>query len=115
MIAFSGMEFTLTFLAVERFQYSPLQNGLMFVYIGLLLIVVQGGLVRRLARPIGEKRLATIGFLLGIGAFLCIAIANNASLFYLGLGLMAFSIGLCSQPSTPSFPYLLKKTSKVRA
>ena len=96
MIAFSGMEFTLTFLAVERFQYSPLQNGLMFVYIGLLLIVVQGGLVRRLARPIGEKRLATIGFLLGIGAFLCIAIANNASLFYLGLGLMAFSIGLCS-------------------
>ena len=96
MIAFSGMEFTLTFLAVERFQYSPLQNGLMFVYIGLLLVFVQGGLVRRLAKPVGEKRLAITGFLLGFGAFLCIAIALNEIIFYLGLGLMAFSIGLCS-------------------
>ena len=62
MIAFSGMEFTLTFLAVERFQYSPLQNGLMFVYIGLLLVFVQGGLVRRLLetrwrKAIGHNRL----------------------------------------------------------
>ncbi|MFT5826137.1 MAG: MFS family permease, partial [Yoonia sp.] len=31
MLAFSGMEFTLTFLAVERFQFSPAQNGGMFV------------------------------------------------------------------------------------
>ena len=83
MIAFSGMEFTLTFLAVERFQYSPLQNGLMFVYIGLLLVFVQGGLVRRLAKPVGEKRLSIIGILLGIGAFLCIAIALNEIIFYL--------------------------------
>lgn len=96
MIAFSGMEFTLTFLAVERFQYSPLKNGLMFVYIGLLLVFVQGGLVRRLATPVGEKRLALIGLLLGISAFLCIAVATNEPSFYLGLGLMAFSIGLCS-------------------
>ena len=31
MLAFSGMEFTLTFLAVERFAFTPAQNGGMFV------------------------------------------------------------------------------------
>ena len=36
MTAFSGMEFTLTFLAVDRFLFSTMQNGFMFVYIGLL-------------------------------------------------------------------------------
>ncbi|NBB79999.1 MAG: MFS transporter, partial [Verrucomicrobia bacterium] len=61
MLAFSGMEFTLTFLAVERFGFSPAQNGGMFVFIGLVLVLVQGGIVRRLATPVGEKRLALAG------------------------------------------------------
>ena len=53
MLAFSGMEFTLTFLASERFDFTPAQNGGMFVFIGLILVLVQGGIVRRLASPVG--------------------------------------------------------------
>ena len=47
--AFSGMEFTLTFLAAERFNYTPAQNGIIFLYIGFLLVLIQGGLVGRLS------------------------------------------------------------------
>ena len=94
MLAFSGMEFTLTFLAVERFNFSPAQNGGMFVYIGLILVLVQGGIVRRLAKPVGEKRLAITG--LGTTAFLTIALTIKIGLFFGGLALMAFSIGLTS-------------------
>ena len=96
MLAFSGMEFTLTFLAVERFGFSPAQNGVMFVYIGLILVFVQGGIVRRLAHPVGEKRLAIYGLAFGITAFLTIAISLKIGLFLGGLALMAFSIGLTS-------------------
>ena len=96
MLAFSGMEFTLTFLAVERFNFSPSQNGGMFVYIGLILVLVQGGIVRRLAHPVGEKRLAIAGLALGTTAFLAIAITVKIGLFFGGLALMAFSIGLTS-------------------
>ena len=96
MIAFSGMEFTLTFLAVERFAFSPAQNGGMFVFIGFILILVQGGIVRRLAGPVGEKRLAVAGLFCAVAAFLCIAIAMSVGMFFVALALMGFAIGLTS-------------------
>jgi len=96
MLAFAGMEFTLTFLAVERFQFTPVQNGMMFVFIGFVLVLVQGGIVRRLAKPVGEKRLAVVGIFCGIAAFLVLSIASNLTVFFLALGIMALSIGLAS-------------------
>ena len=96
MLAFSGMEFTLTFLAVERFAFSPAQNGGMFVYIGFILIVVQGGIVRRLAPRLGEKRLAITGLACGTGAFCLLAVALQLAPFFAALAAMAISIGLVS-------------------
>jgi MFS family permease len=96
MLAFSGMEFTLTFLAVERFAFTPAQNGGMFVFIGFVLVLVQGGIVRRLATPVGEKRLAVVGLACAIAAFLALAMAVNLGLFFGALAIMAFSIGLAS-------------------
>ncbi|MGB0417059.1 MAG: MFS transporter [Coraliomargarita sp.] len=96
MLAFSGMEFTLTFLAVERFDFSPAQNGGMFVYIGFVLILVQGGVVRRLAPKLGEKRLAVAGLASGTAAFLILAFALQLGPFFAALGVMAFSIGMAS-------------------
>jgi MFS family permease len=96
MFAFSGMEFTLTFLAVERFAFSPAQNGGMFVFIGIILILVQGGIVRRLSGPLGEKRLALAGLGCGSFAFICLALAFNMGFFFVALALLGISIGLAS-------------------
>jgi MFS family permease len=96
MFAFSGMEFTLTFLAFERFAFSPAQNGGMFVFIGFILILVQGGIVRRLSGPVGEKRLALAGLSCATLAFLCLALAANVGFFFLALALLGISIGLAS-------------------
>ena len=59
------MEFTLTFLAVERFSYSPREIVNMFLLIGLTLIFAQGFFVRRFVGKIGERRMALLGILLG--------------------------------------------------
>ena len=62
-MAFSGMEFTLTFLAVLRLNFSSLDNGIMFIFIGFVLAMIQGGFVRRKAHQIGEAKVAMMGLI----------------------------------------------------
>lgn len=76
MISFSGMEFTLTFLAVHRFNFRPHEIAGMFVLIGFTLILVQGLAVRRLAAPVGERNLALTGMVVGGVAFLVLSQAG---------------------------------------
>lgn len=112
--AFSGMEFTLTFLAAERFAYSPAQNGYIFLYVGFILILVQGGIVRRLSPRIGEKRMTMAGLALGVFAFLLLSKSNTQVLFYLSLTLMAFSGGFVN-PSLTSLVSLYSSEDKQGA
>lgn len=86
---FSGMEFTLTFLAVERFHYSSLDNAKMFIFIGFVLALVQGGFVRRRAHDIGEEKVAKGGFFAVSVGLAIVAASFNTSLFYLGLFFLA--------------------------
>ena len=81
MTAFSGMEFTLTFLAVDRFFFSTVQNGIMFVYIGLLLVITQGLLVRRFSPVLGEYKLSTFGLASGVVAFILLSQSPESTLF----------------------------------
>jgi MFS family permease len=96
MLAFSGMEFTLTFLAVERLAFSTVQNGLMFVFIGLILVIVQGGIVRRVSGRISEVKLAAFGMGCGFMAFVLLSQAQSKPLFFLGLACMASAVALAS-------------------
>lgn len=92
--AFSAMEFTLTFLAVERFTFTPRDNMWMFVFIGLVIAVVQGGFVRRLAPRLGEKRLILGGIGLLVPGFFVIAWAPGTTSFYGGLFLLSVGSAL---------------------
>jgi MFS family permease len=112
--AFSGMEFTLTFLAAEKFSYSPAQNGYIFLFIGFVLILVQGGIVRRLMPKVGEKRMAIFGLGFGVVAFLLLSRTETQFLFYLSLILMAFSAGLVN-PSLTSLVSLYSTDDKQGA
>ncbi len=89
LAAFSGMEFTLTFLAVERLGYTSMDNAYMFIFIGFILAMVQGGVVRRKAHIIGEKKMVTRGLITLIPGLLIIAFAHNSYLLYLGLFFLA--------------------------
>ena len=94
--AFSGLEFTLTFLALERLYYSPKDNALMFIFIGILLIITQGVIVRNIVHKTGERPLAQSGFISGIAAFIFLAFAGGWIPFYAGLALIALSAGLAT-------------------
>ncbi|MDC0358919.1 MFS transporter [Oligoflexia bacterium] len=92
--AFSGMEFTLTFLAVEHFHFSPLENGYMFIFIGLVLAGVQGGVVRRYANKVGERRMALLGTLIVIPGLAVVGSSGSIAMLYTGLLLMSVGSAL---------------------
>jgi MFS family permease len=79
------MEFTLTFLAVERFGYTSMDNAYMFIFIGFWIGMVQGGYVRRKAHQVGEKKMSIQGLFSIIPGLLILAFAQAPWMLYAGL------------------------------
>lgn len=94
LVAFSAIEFTLVFLTLERFGYEPLQNAAMFVFVGLLIALVQGGAIRRLAPRYGDRRLALVGIVLVVPGFVLVGLAPSPAVLYAGLAAMAIGSAL---------------------
>ncbi|KAM4811674.1 major facilitator superfamily domain-containing protein 10 isoform X1 [Urocitellus parryii] len=88
LFLFSGLEYTLSFLAHQHFQFSSLQQGKMFFFIGLTMATIQGTYARRIS-PGGEVAAVKRALLLLVPAFLLIGWGH--SLPVLGLGLLLYS------------------------
>ncbi|KAH9853548.1 MFS general substrate transporter [Lenzites betulinus] len=58
---FSGVEFTLTFLTFDLFDWNNKQNGALIGSIGIISALLQGGYVRRALAKIGEGNMARRG------------------------------------------------------
>jgi MFS family permease len=68
ILSFSGLIGGLALFLERRYQYNVEQTGLLFAYSGFLGALVQGGLIGRLVKKLGEERLALAGlFLMVIG------------------------------------------------
>lgn len=87
---FSGLEFTLTFLTHVRFNFDAGQQGRMLLFIGVMMGIFQGGLVRRVKAG-KEKLIATIGLAVIIPSFVIIGLANSTTVLYFGLAI--YSLG----------------------
>ncbi|CAG9828504.1 unnamed protein product [Diabrotica balteata] len=93
LLIYSGLEFTLTFLTHHRFNYTAMQQGWMFFVIGLTMSVIQGIYVRRI-HPSKIKSIAIKGLWLIIPSFICVGIAFEFFVLYLGLLLFAISTAM---------------------
>lgn len=93
LFLFSGLEYTLSFLTHQRFQFSSMQQGKMFFFIGITMAVIQGGYARRI-KPGNEIRAVKRAILLLIPAFLFIGWAANVTLLSAGLLLYSFAAAI---------------------
>jgi predicted MFS family arabinose efflux permease len=101
VLAFSAMEATYAFLARERYQLDTEHVGLLFAYIGVLVVVVQGGLIGRLTRLYGERNLLVAGVILqGVG-LAALPYAGGVAGLVLATAPLAIGSGL-TQPSLSS-------------
>ncbi|XP_066566646.1 major facilitator superfamily domain-containing protein 10 [Amia ocellicauda] len=90
LFLFSGLEYTLSFLTHQRFQFTSMQQGKMFFFIGITMALIQGGYARRIkpGRQIVTIRMA---ILMLIPAFIVIGLAWNVTMLYIGLLLYSFA------------------------
>jgi DHA1 family tetracycline resistance protein-like MFS transporter len=63
-LAFVAMEATFALLGEARLGLDASRLGLVFAYVGVVMVIVQGGLVGRLAPRFGERALAAAGALI---------------------------------------------------
>jgi MFS family permease len=95
-LCFSGMELTLSFLAVERLNYTVRELPLVFVFIGVVSILTQGLVVRRIVPAIGEKLTSLVGILLVAVGFVGLAFAGGVRGMYLSMAAVAIGSGLAN-------------------
>uniref|UniRef100_A0A8D0EM06 Major facilitator superfamily domain-containing protein 10 n=1 Tax=Strix occidentalis caurina TaxID=311401 RepID=A0A8D0EM06_STROC len=93
LFLFSGLEYTLSFLTHQRFQFSSMQQGKMFFFIGITMAVIQGGYARRI-KPGNEIRAVKRAIMLLIPAFLLIGWAASVTMLSVGLLLYSFAAAI---------------------
>lgn len=93
-IAFSLVTALFTLFTAHRLHWSARDNGLLFAYIGFLGMLIQGGLIRRLAPKTGEKPLIILGAVLLCVSMLLLPVSNNLGLILLASSGMAIGNSL---------------------
>lgn len=109
-LAFSGMEAVFPLLTLRRFGWGAAQNGVLFTYIGVLVVVMQGGLVGRLVARWGERRLLLAGLALLAAGLALLPVGGTLGLLLLALGLLSIGEGAV----TPTATALLSLASPAR-
>lgn len=108
--AFAQFESTLSLLTRE-FGYSSQRNFLLFAYIGAILMVGQGVLVRRLLPKIGEYKMALIGVSLMVVGFLILSSIGSRQLPDSALWYTLPIVTIGFSAVTPSLQSLLSQSA----
>ncbi len=105
MFCFSLMEATLALYCQRRFGFAPRQTSYLFVYVGVVLVVVQGALLGRLVRRFGDRTLILAGIALMAAGLLLLPALPGVSWLLATLGLLAVG----SSVHNPSILALLSR------
>jgi MFS family permease len=95
-LVFAGYEITVSFLAAERLHYSEHQLTFIFVFVGVVSILTQGLLVRRLVPKFGEKAGALGGLALIAAGLALLAVAGSTLPVYTALALTSVGSGFAN-------------------
>ncbi|MBH5316818.1 MFS transporter [Paenibacillus sp. GSMTC-2017] len=87
----AGMEATLQFFGMSRFNVTPLQVGILFFVCGFVGALVQGGFVRRKINKGDEPKYIIIGLIISALGFFLLLFAH--SLLWATVSLAVFGIG----------------------
>jgi len=103
--AFANMETTLALLTAQFYNFTMAQTSYLFVGLGLVMVLVQGGLIRPLAKKYADAPLISVGTaLIAIGLILT-PITHSFFVMCVGLILLATGSGI----NSPANSSLLSK------
>lgn len=109
VFAFSAMEATFALVAAHRFDLDGGHVSYVFTFIGVIVVVVQGGLIGPLTRRFGEKPLLVAGLALQAVGLAAIPYAGGLA------GLLAACVPLSvgSGLGTPSLSSILSRSARA--
>ncbi|WCL50543.1 MFS transporter [Leptospira sp. GIMC2001] len=95
IFSFSGFEFCLNFFLNEAKSFTPREIGMTFLYIGLIIIFVQGGIVRRVSGKVSEIKIILSGVtIISLGYIGLIFLSDGNFGLFASLGFMSFGSAL---------------------
>lgn len=109
VLAFAAMEATYALLVTKRYGLDLEHVDYLFAYIGVLIVIVQGGLIGRLTRAYGEKKLLVAGLVLQAVALALLPFAVTT----IGLVLATAPLAIGSGLSQPSLASLLSRFARA--
>ena len=101
-VAFSTIPVIVPLLSIDYFNFSSLELSFVFIYIGLVQIVMQGFLIDKLSRRLGDEKLIAIGPILMAAGTILMPSFQNVIVFFLGNSLLAAGFGMINT-SIPAF------------
>jgi MFS family permease len=106
--AFASFEATLSLLTQAQWRYDEEANGKVFTFVGLVLVMSQGFVVRRLMPRIGELRFVAVGCVLmatGLASLAWAASGGSVPGMYVALAVSVLGFAMV----TPSLASLLSR------
>jgi len=79
VLAFEFLDVTLAPWLQEAFRYGSLQVGLIFLYVGVILVVTQALLLPRFSKRLSPASLALIGLLIASASYLGLGVAQDVT------------------------------------
>jgi len=98
--AFAGFEATFSLFGERRFHLTEGSAAAVFLVVGVMLVIVQGGLIGPLTKAFGSERLLTAGFATLIAGFIVLSIAEVWVVLFLALALLSLGQGLVTPSLT---------------
>lgn len=101
-LAFSAIPVLVPLLSIDLFNLTPSQLSYVFIYIGVVQIVMQGFLMNPLSKRLGEEKLISLGSAMMATGTLLMPIFQNIAIFFLAHSVLAAGFGIVNT-SIPAF------------
>jgi MFS transporter, DHA1 family, tetracycline resistance protein len=102
MLAIQSLHGMWAYIAAYRYQWNPTGIGLSLTAVGVLAVVVNGFLVKRAVRQLGEWRTALVGMAFGAIGYLIHVVADTPQLAY-----VAIAVGALGGLTVPALQALM--------
>jgi len=101
-LAFSAIPVIVPLLGISFFGFGSVALSYVFVYIGVVQVVLQGFIIGRLAGTVGEEKLIAFGPLLMMSGMLLMPLIPNIAMFLVSITMISFGVGILNT-AVPSF------------
>jgi DHA1 family tetracycline resistance protein-like MFS transporter len=92
-VAFTAMEAVFPLFTQHAFGWKAIQNGYIFTYAGVVIVLMQGGLVGQLVKRWGERSLLIAGLVMLAAGLALLSWSTNLALLLVALGIVSISDG----------------------